>query len=53
MRAERHLSLDQSMIMGALGNVLLDGALHRWFATSEVEQSLRPVIGQERFAAGE
>ncbi|MEE1618357.1 glucoamylase family protein [Brachybacterium sp. J153] len=53
VRAERHLSLDQSMIMGALGNVLLDGALHRWFATSEVEQSLRPVIGQERFAAGE
>ena len=50
VRAERHLSLDQSMIMGALGNVLLGGVLHDWFATTAVEEALRPVISQERFS---
>ncbi len=51
VRAERHLSLDQSMILGALGNVLLDGRLHEWFATDEVEAALRPVLAQEVFRA--
>ena len=51
VRAKRHLSLDQSMIMGALGNVLLDGRLHEWFATDEVEAALRPVLAQEVFRA--
>ncbi|GAA1329898.1 hypothetical protein GCM10009592_19780 [Brachybacterium rhamnosum] len=51
VRAERHLSLDQSMIMGALGNVLLGGILHDWFGTPAVEEALRPVIAQERFGA--
>lgn len=49
--ARRHLSLDQSMILGALGNVLLDGRLHEWFATDEVTSRLRPVIAQEVFRA--
>lgn len=49
--ARRHLSLDQAMTMGALGNVLLDGQLRRWFATPEVAAALAPVIGQERFSA--
>jgi hypothetical protein len=49
VRAERHLSLDQSMIMGALGNVLLDGQLRSWFATDEAEAALRPVLAQEEF----
>lgn len=51
VRAERHLSLDQSMIMGALGNVLLEGRMHDWFATDEVAAALRPVIAQEVFGA--
>ena len=51
VRAERHLSLDQSMIMGALGNVLLDGQLRDWFATDEIEAALRPVLAQEEFRA--
>jgi len=51
--ARRHLSLDQSMIMGALGNVLLDGGLRRWFATAEVEAQLRPLLALEEFNAGE
>ncbi|MDN6303586.1 MAG: cellobiose phosphorylase, partial [Brachybacterium sp.] len=49
--ASRHLSLDQSMILGALGNVLLDEQLHEWFATDEVAAQLRPVIEQEVFRA--
>lgn len=49
--ARRHLSLDQAMIMGALGNVLLDGTLHDWFGSEAVEEALRPVIGQEVFGA--
>lgn len=49
--ARRHLSLDQSMIMGALGNVMLPDGMRRWFATGEVERALRPVIEIEEFRA--
>ena len=49
--ARRHLSLDQSMSLGALGNVMLPGRLHSYFATSEVEQTLRPVLAMEEFNA--
>lgn len=52
VRAERHLSLDQAMIMGALGNVLAGDVLRRAFSTPEVEQALRPVIEMEDFGAG-
>jgi len=50
--ARRHLSLDQSMIMGALGNVMLGSRLRSYFATRQVERALRPVIGVEEFNAG-
>ncbi|MCE0509386.1 DUF3131 domain-containing protein [Microbacterium sp. KKR3/1] len=50
--ARRHLSLDQAMVMGAIGNVLCDGVVRRGFATRAVESRLRPVIGIERFGAG-
>ena len=49
--ARRHLSLDQSMIMGAVGNVALGGRLRSYFATSAVETALRPVISIEEFGA--
>ncbi|MCC2594682.1 DUF3131 domain-containing protein [Tessaracoccus sp. OS52] len=49
--ARRHLSLDQSMIMGALANVMLGGRLRSYFATREVEAALRPVISIEEFNA--
>ncbi len=52
MVARRHLSLDQSMIMGALGNVMLWGRLRTYFATRQVERTLRPVISVEEFNAG-
>ncbi|WP_296138720.1 glucoamylase family protein [uncultured Tessaracoccus sp.] len=50
--ARRYLALDQSMILGSIGNVLLDGGLRRWFATKEVERALRPVVARERFNVG-
>jgi hypothetical protein len=52
MIARRYLSLDQAMIVGAIGNVLARGSLRRAFSTAEVERAVRPVIGVETFAAG-
>ncbi len=50
--ARRYLSLDQAMVMGALGNVMEGDLLRRAFSTKAVERMLRPVIGRERFGAG-
>jgi hypothetical protein len=50
--ARRYLSLDQAMIVGAIGNVVGGGALRRSFSTRQVERAVRPVIGIERFSAG-
>ena len=47
--AQRHLSHTQSMIMGALGNVLAGGNLRRYFTAGEVETYVRPVIAPEIF----
>jgi Ca2+-binding RTX toxin-like protein len=43
------LSLDQGMIMAALGNRLGGDVLRRAFATPELRRSLRPVLGVEEF----
>jgi hypothetical protein len=45
-----YLSLDQGMIMAALGNALGDDVLRRAFS-SGMEGALRPVIGIEEFNA--
>ena len=45
-----NLGLEGIMIMGALGNVLTDGALRRYFTEGEVARMLRPVIAPEVFA---
>ncbi|MGO4343253.1 glucoamylase family protein [Pedococcus sp. 2YAF34] len=50
--ARRYLSLDQAMVMGAIGNVLGDNVIRRAFSTRDVERALRPVIGLEEFGAG-
>jgi hypothetical protein len=55
--AERYLSLDQAMIMGALGNVLDrspsgSGIVQRAFSNGLIERRIRPLIGMERFSAG-
>ena len=47
--SDAYLSLDQGMIMAALGNALGDDVLRRAFADPRLERSLRPVIGIERF----
>jgi hypothetical protein len=44
-----YLSLDQGMIMAALGNALGHDVLRRAFADRELERGLRPVIGVEEF----
>ena len=49
--ARRHLSLDQAMIMGAVGNVLADKLMQRAFVRGEVERRLRPVLALEEFGA--
>ena len=48
--SDSYLSLDQGMIMAALGNALGDDVLRDAFADRAVEQKLRPVIGVERFS---
>ena len=46
-----YLSLDQGMIMAALGNALGHDVLRTAFATRRVEDRLRPVIGVEEFGS--
>jgi hypothetical protein len=48
--SEAYLSLDQGMIMAALGKALGDDVLRRAFADRSLERAVRPVIGMERFA---
>ena len=47
-----YLSLDQGMIMAAIGNALEHDMLRRAFATQEFKRALRPVISIEEFNAG-
>jgi hypothetical protein len=47
-----YLSLDQGMIMAALGNALGGDVLRRAFAQRPEEVALRPVIGAEAFSLG-
>jgi Putative glucoamylase/RTX calcium-binding nonapeptide repeat (4 copies)/Protein of unknown function (DUF3131) len=46
-----HLSLDQGMIMAAIGNALGGDMLREAFATRATERALRPVMGVEEFGA--
>jgi hypothetical protein len=50
--AQRHLSLDQAMVLGSIGNVLGRDVIRRAFSTREAERAIRPVIGMEEFSAG-
>ena len=44
-----HLSLDQGMIMAALGNELKHDSMRRYFTTAELTDSLRPLMAAEEF----
>jgi hypothetical protein len=46
------LTLDQGMIMAAIANELTEDALRHAFSDGRNEQSVRPMIATEEFAAG-
>lgn len=49
--AERYLSLDQSMIMAAIGNELLDDRLKDYFVDRRFEQAIRPLVEAQVFGS--
>ena len=50
--SDAYLSLDQGIIMAAIGNALANDVLRDAFATKSVRKALQPVIGMETFNAG-
>jgi hypothetical protein len=50
--SDAYLSLDQGIIMAAIGNALGNDMLRRDFATREVRKALQPVMAMETFNAG-
>ncbi len=50
--AQRYLSLDQAMVLGAIGNVFCDNVIRRHFIKGEVQAKIKPLIGIEEFGAG-
>jgi Putative glucoamylase/RTX calcium-binding nonapeptide repeat (4 copies)/Protein of unknown function (DUF3131) len=49
--SNHYLSLDQGMVMAAIGNALGHDMLREAFADRDMERSLRPVVGIEEFGA--
>ena len=47
--AKRYLSLDQAMIMGAIGNELGHSLIKRAFVTPQFERAIRPLLARETF----
>jgi len=50
--SDSYLSLDQGIIMAAIGNALEKDLLRRAFADRQFRQALQPVISIEEFNAG-
>jgi hypothetical protein len=50
--SDAYLSLDQGIVMAAIGNALADDVLRDAFATKAVRKVLQPIIGMETFGAG-
>jgi len=50
--AKRYLSLDQAMVLGAMGNVFCDNLIRPSFIMGEVQSTIKPLIGIEEFGAG-
>jgi hypothetical protein len=50
--SDAYLSLDQGIIMAAIGNALDHDVLRKAFATQEFKHALQPIISMERFSAG-
>jgi hypothetical protein len=49
--AKRYLALDEAMIIGPIGNELLDDRLRAYFSKGGPERNLRPVMALEVFNA--
>lgn len=49
--AERYLSLDQSMIMAAIGNAQTGDTLKDYFVDREMEKRLRPAMAKQDFGS--
>jgi hypothetical protein len=50
--SRRYLSLDQGMIMAALGNELAGDNMRRYVAPGPMQRKLEPLMRMERFGAG-
>jgi len=50
--AKRYLSLDQAMVLGAIGNVFCDNVIRRNFIKGAVQSTIKPLIAKEEFGAG-
>jgi len=50
--AKRYLSLDQAMVLGAIGNVFCNNVIRRNFIKGDVQSTIKPLIGIEEFGAG-
>ncbi len=49
--AERYLSLDQGMVMAAIGNELRHDAVQRYVVRGPIRQAIKPLLGIEEFNA--
>ncbi|MFJ2369509.1 glucoamylase family protein [Microbacterium sp. NPDC087665] len=49
--SEQYLSLDQSMIMAAIGNELTGDSLKDYFVDSDMRERLRPAMRQQHFGS--
>jgi hypothetical protein len=50
--AKRYLSLDQAMVLGAIGNVFCGNVIRRNFVRGAVQSKIKPLIAMEEFGAG-
>jgi hypothetical protein len=50
--SRRYLSLDQGMIMAALGNALAGDDMRSYVSTGAMQEKLEPMMREEVFAAG-
>ncbi|QZY28339.1 glucoamylase family protein [Nocardioides coralli] len=50
--SKRYLSLDQGMIMAALGNALADDNMRDYVSRGELTATVRPLMQMEEFSAG-
>ena len=51
--SKRYLSLDQGMIMAALGNALADDDMRDYVSQGAMQDKLEPLMQQEVFSAGQ